>query len=130
MEHCVNDYAMQISPEKVGETLRLILTSLQREYPKLRIVVVSPTYCYIVRDGEKLYCDTTDWGPYILEDYVMEEEKVCAELGVLFVDNYHQDVITKDTMDAYSLDGLHLNEEGRKFMADNILKVLKQDSAN
>ena len=130
MEHCVNDYAMQISPEKVGETLRLILTSLQREYPKLRIVVVSPTYCYIVRDGEKLYCDTTDWGPYILEEYVMEEEKVCAELGVLFVDNYHQDVITKDTMDAYYLDGLHLNEEGRKFMADNILNVLKQDGEN
>lgn len=129
IEHCVNDYALQIPPKQVGETLREILTSLQKEYSNLCIVVSSPTYCYIVKDGEKLYCDTTELGAYILEEYILEEEKICAELGVTFVDNYHQDVITRETMDAYYLDGLHLNEAGRQFLADNIVAALEQDVA-
>lgn len=126
LEHGVNDYALQIPPTQVGNTLRQILTSLKKAYPKLRIIVSSPTYCYIVKDGRNLYCDTTELGPYILEEYVLQEEKVCAELGVTFVDNYHQDVITKDTMDEYYIDGLHLNEAGRQVMADNILAAMKQ----
>ena len=130
IEQGVNDYALQIPPDEVGNALREIIVSLQKQYPFLRIVVNSPTYCYIISEGERVYCDTTGLGSYILEDYILEEEKICAELGVLFVDNYHQDVITKDTMDAYYLDGLHLNETGRRFIADNILTALKQDAAN
>ena len=126
IEHCVNDYALQIPPEKVEESLREIISSLQKAYPNLHIVISSPTYCYIVRDGKDLYCDTTELGPYTLEEYVWVEEKVCAELGAVFVDNYHQDVITKETMDAYYLDGLHLNEAGRQFMADNILAEIER----
>ena len=129
IEHCVNDYALQIPPVEVGETLRKILTSLQKKYSSLRMVVSSPTYCYIVKDGANLYCDTTELGPYVLEEYILEEENVCAELGVTFVDNYHQDVITKETMDQYYLDGLHLNEAGRQFMADNIVAALRRDAA-
>lgn len=129
IEQCVNDYALQIPPNKVGETLKEILISLQKEYPNLYIVVSSPTYCYIVKDGRNLYCDTTELGSFVLEEYILEEEKVCAELGVTFVDNYHQDVITKETMDQYYLDGLHLNEAGRQFMADNIVAALQQDNA-
>lgn len=130
IEHGTNDYALQIPPNTVGETLKEILTSLQIKYPNLRLVVSSPTYCYIMQDDRKLYCDTTELGPYILEEYVLEEKKVCAELGVMFVDNYHQDVITKDTMDAYYLDGLHLNEAGRQVLADNIVAALSRNMAN
>lgn len=129
IEHCANDYVLQISPQQVGETLKKAITLLKEEYPTLHIVVSSPTYCYIEKDGERLYCDTTELGPYVLEEYVLEEEKVCKELDVVFVDNYHQNVITRETMDAYYLDGLHLNEVGRQFMADNILAALEGMSA-
>ena len=127
MEHGVNDYVLQIPPARVGEALREIIISLKKQYPKLRIVVASPTYCYILIEGEPMYCDSTDLGPYLLEDYVLEEERVCEELGVTFIDNYHQEVITKETIENYSLDGLHLNEAGRQFMADAILDALRQD---
>lgn len=126
IEHCVNDYATQIPPEQVGEVLTKIITTLQEAYPELNIWVSSPTYCYIIRDGENLYCDTTELGPYILEEYVLEQERVCRKMGVGFVDNYHQDVITKDTMNMYYLDGLHLNEAGRQFIAENIVAAMKQ----
>lgn len=125
IEHCVNDYALQIPPEEMGKALRRVLTGLCKEYPGMQIVVSSPTYCYITKDGEKLYCDTAQPGGYVLEEYVLQEQKVCEELGITFVDNYRQDVITRQTIEQYSIDGLHLNEAGRQFMADNILAALQ-----
>jgi lysophospholipase L1-like esterase len=130
IEHCVNDYVLQISPKQVGENLKKTIILLKETYPALRILVSSPTYCYIEQNGQKLYCDTTELGPYVLEEYILEEQRVCEELDVIFVDNYHQDIITRETMDAYYLDGLHLNETGRQFMADNILAALKDTLAN
>ncbi len=125
IEHGVNDYTIQIPPEEVGEALREILKSLQKAYPEMKLVVSSPAYCYIAKDNEKLYCDTEALGPYLLEQYVLEERKVCTELGVTFADNYHQSVIVKDSLEVYSLDGLHLNEAGRQVIADNIAAALK-----
>lgn len=124
IEHCINDYAVQIPPETVGKVLKESIELLQGKYPQLRIVVSSPTYCYIVKNEERLYCDTTELGEYVLEEYIWQEQQVCEDTGVIFVDNYHQDVITRETMDAYYLDGLHLNEAGRQFLADNIVKAL------
>ena len=126
IEHGVNDYVLQISPEQFGETLEQILLPLKDRYPDMNIWVSSPTYCYIVQDGRNLYCDTTELGPYLLAEYVLEEERVCRELGIGFVDNYHQKIITKDTMEQYYLDGLHLNEAGRRVMADNILAAIER----
>lgn len=124
IEHCVNDYALQIPPEDVEKALRNIITKLQKRYPDMEIWVSSPTYCYIVVDGKNVYCDSYEMGCYLLEEYVLMEERVCRELGVGFVDNYHQDVITAETMDTYYLDGLHLNEAGRQVIADNILAAM------
>ena len=126
IEHCVNDYALQIPPEQVGDALRDIIKKLQHRYPDMDIWISSPTYCYIVVDGVNVYCDTQELGPYMLEAYVQIEEQICKEMGVGFVDNYHQDVITRETMDNYYLDGLHLNEAGRRVIADNILKAVAE----
>lgn len=125
IEHGVNDYAMQIPPEQFEETLRSIVKRFKNNYPDMEIVISSPSYCYIVRDGEDLYCDTHEMGPYLLEEYVDVEKKVCAEEGILFVDNYHDSVINKENLEMYSLDGLHLNEVGRQLMADEILDAIK-----
>jgi lysophospholipase L1-like esterase len=70
-------------------------------------------------------CDTTDLGEFVLEEYILAEERVCKELGIGFVNNYHQDIITKETIEQYVLDGLHLNEDGRQIMAKNILQAIK-----
>lgn len=124
IEHGVNDYALQIPPQRLGETLREIITILQKRFPKLKLVVSSPSYCYIVRNGKNLYCDTTELGPYLLEEYVGVEQQVCEEFGVIFVDNYHNSIINKENLMQYSLDGLHLNEQGRQVIADRIVEVL------
>jgi lysophospholipase L1-like esterase len=125
IEHGVNDYLQQTAPAQVESTLRDIILKLQKRYPKLQIWVCSPTFCYIVRDGERVDCDTTDLGEFVLEEYILAEERVCKELGIGFVNNYHQDIITKETIEQYVLDGLHLNEDGRQIMAKNILQAIK-----
>ena len=124
IEHGVNDYAMQIPLEDFEETLRAIIGRFKKHYPEMEIVICSPSYCYIVRDGKDLYCDTTGMGPYKLEEYVAVEQKVCAEEDVIFVDNYHESLITKESLELYSLDGLHLNESGRELIANEIVEVL------
>ena len=125
IEHGVNDYSLQIPPEQVGKVLKEIILKLQKRYPNMKIWVSSPTYCYFSRDEEIVYCDTTGMGPYILEEYVLVEQQVCDELGVGFVDNYHQDIITRETIDQYVFDGLHLNEAGRQVVADRILAAIE-----
>ena len=125
IEHGVNDYLNQIPPEEVGRALQQILLKLTGAFPELQIWVSSPTFCYLDRDGERMYCDTTALGPYLLEDYVLEEARICLEAGVGFIDNYHQDVITKETVQDYCLDGVHLNLAGRKFLAKNIVAAIQ-----
>ena len=73
-----------------------------------------------------MFCDTTALGPYLLEDYVLEEARICLEAGVGFIDNYHQDVITKETVQDYCLDGVHLNLAGRTFLAENIVAAIQR----
>ena len=128
IEHGINDYALQIPPEQFEETLTEIVKRFKKHYPNMKLVVSSPTYSYIVRDGENLYCDTYEMGPYLLEEYVDIERKVCEEEAVLFVDNFHDSVIYKENLMEYSLDGLHLNEAGRQVIADNILAALKNSN--
>ena len=94
----------------------------------MQIIVCSPTFCYIQKNGENLYCDTTELGEFVLEEYIVAEEQVCKNLGIAFVNNYHQDLITKETLENYSFDGLHLNEDGRRVMAENILAVMNKDA--
>lgn len=125
IEHGVNDYLQQTTPGKVESTLRDVILKLQKRYPDLQIWVCSPTFCYILKDGERLDCDTTQLGEFVLEEYILAEERVCKELGVGFVNNYHQDIITKETIEQYVLDGLHLNEAGRQIVAENILAAIK-----
>ena len=128
VEHCVNDYVQQIPPEQMGNALKEVIIKIQTRYPELQIIVCSPTFCYIQKNGENLYCDTTELGEFVLEEYIVAEEQVCKNLGIAFVNNYHQDVITKETLENYSFDGLHLNEDGRRVMAENILAVMNKDA--
>jgi len=128
IEHGVNDYAMQISPKRFEDTLRDIVCRFKKQYSDMQLVISSPSYCYIVRDGRDLYCDTYEMGPYLLEEYIEIERKVCEEEDILFIDNYHNSLIHKESLMEYSLDGLHLNEAGRQIIADNIVEALQNSS--
>lgn len=109
-----------------GGALRSVLTSLQKEYPNLRIVLSTPTYAWYVSKG--LTCEEYDTGAVYLEDYVAKEISIAEEFGVEVVDLYH-DVYAHEKWEdwkIYTEDGLHPNESGRKLLAEKIADVIAE----
>ncbi len=131
----INDYHAGIpmdNPAKpMDETtyagaLRSVLTTLQKAYPHMRIVLVTPTYAWYRSNG--LTCEEYDTGAVYLEEYVEKELAVAEEFQVEAVDLYHG-VYTHETWEDWKLyteDGLHPNEEGRRMIAGIVAEQIRQ----
>lgn len=105
--------------------LRKSLTALRSVNPDMRLVLVTPTYNWLLEG--RLTCEEYNAGYGILEDYVETEIRVAEELGVEIIDLYH-DFFPHETWEDWELstfDGLHPNEETRVLMAERIAEYLK-----
>lgn len=103
---------------------------LQRSYPGLRIVVVSPTYCWWFIDTEGSivdFCENHDFGGGHLEEYVEAQRRVAQECGVEFLDLYHAFYPNERLEDwrLYTQDGIHPNADGRRKIADALAAYLQ-----
>lgn len=139
IQHGLNDYysGVPISNEDnlydeytFAGALRTSLSILKAKYPDLRIVLVTPTYTWYMK--EELTCEEFDAGYGILEDYVEAEAQVAGEFGVELLDLYH-DFFPHETWsdwELYTTDGLHPNEAGRALIADRIAAYLGKSSAD
>ncbi|MCD7737836.1 MAG: SGNH/GDSL hydrolase family protein, partial [Lachnospiraceae bacterium] len=124
-----NDYANQVSPDVFEQVLGDCIERLQSAFPELAIYISSPVFNYLTRDGEQIFCDSGEWGEYLLEEYVVREQCVAEKYGVYFIDNYHDSVINRETIYDYTItgDGLHLEEEGREVLTDSIAAVILEN---
>lgn len=107
--------------------LRKSLLYLRKVNPDMRILLVSTTYNWNII--EELTCEeyVTEYG--IQEDYVRAEAGIAEEMGVEFLDLYH-DVYPHEKWDdwkIYTFDGLHPNEAGRQLLADIICEYLQKN---
>ena len=134
IEHGINDYMLG-TPIKNGVdlydtntfagTIRTVVDMLRKEYPDLRIILVTPAYCApLMADGELHYCDEYTYGGGYLEDYVNAELEVAKELGIEIVDIYHGMGVNSENCNIYLEDTLHLSEYGRKNAADMIANCI------
>ena len=130
IEHGVNDYLSGVTiengrnPDDVNTfkgAVKEIITILQREYPNMRIILVTPSYCapYAESEGYR-NCEMYDYGGGYLEDYVNAEIEVAKEMNVEVIDLYHEMGIDGDNFLEYFMDGLHYTEETRDIVADII----------
>ncbi len=137
IEHGVNDYltgSVLDNPDDpfdtytFGGALRYSLENLKAAYPELRIILVTPTYCWFL--ALESNCEEIDRGNGILEDYVKLELEIAAQYGVEVLDNYHESGIgdskTFEEWEVYTQDGLHLNEVGRRLVAERIIEQINQ----
>lgn len=118
-EACLDEYTF-------GGALRQTLTDFRRQYPDLRIILLTPTYSWYLVQGET--CEERDWGGGILEDYVELETQIAQEYGVELIDLYHglyRHDAYEDWM-AVTVDGVHPNETGKKLIADRIGSYLEE----
>lgn len=126
IEHMVNDYHTGVpidNPQNPYDeysycgALRSTIRGLQRKYPDLRVVLLTPTYTWYTVTN--LTCEEfyTEYGN--LEDYVNAQLGVAQEMGVEVVDVYHNFYPHEEWNDwqIYSEDGLHPNEAGRALIA-------------
>lgn len=97
---------------------------VQRYFPHIRIIVMSPTYAFGVDDnGEYISSDIKTYGQHFLSTYVVKQFASCLNRSVTFVDNLYG-TITEDNAPEYLTDNIHLNVEGRKLVADRLIQAL------
>lgn len=122
----LNDYhaGISIDNEKnpldestYGGALRSVLTTLRLAYPRMRIILATPTYSWYLSNN--LTCEEYVTGQARLEEYVEKEVSVAEEFGVELIDLYHglyAHEVWEDWQN-YTIDGLHPNETSRETIA-------------
>lgn len=107
--------------------LRSSLLALRQANPNMRILLVTPTFTWHLQSG--LTCEEFNGGYGVQEDYVRAEIEVAEELGVEWIDVYH-DLFPHEKWEdweLYTFDGLHPNEAGREWLTDIIFTYLQEN---
>ena len=135
IQHGLNDYydgvPIQNEQDPWDEytftgALRRSLAYLREVNPNMRILLVTPTYTWLLL--KDMTCEEYNAGYGVQEDYIRAEIEVAEELGVEVIDVYH-DLFPHETWEdwkLYTWDGLHPNEAGRELLAGIISDYLLQ----
>lgn len=109
-----------------GGALRSILTTIQKRYPDMKIVLATPTYAWY--RGQNLTCEEYNTGSAYLEEYVEKEIEIAEEYDVKVVDLYHNVYPHEKWEDwaIYTEDGVHPNEQGRVLLAEKLAEAIKE----
>lgn len=100
------------------QSIRLI----QQAYPHIRILVSSPTFGCVEEDGKLTPGSQVNFGQGTLPDYMIAYKNIAVNAGVSFLDHYFG-TITEDNYTKYlKEDGFHLNDAGRRLVAERIAK--------
>lgn len=111
--------------------MRTGISLLRQAYPELRMIFMSPTYCWFINTMGTTYetCETNDYGGGYLEEYVEAQRRVAAECGVEFLDLYHDFYPHEEYQEwsIYTEDGMHPNEAGRQKIAQALAEYLQKN---
>jgi len=109
-----------------GGALRAVLKAFQKRWPKLRIILLTPTYSWYLE--REMSCEELDYGGGVLEDYVNLEVQIGGEYGVEVIDLYH-DLYPHEGFEdwnRYTRDGIHPNEDGLELITQRIKAYLEE----
>lgn len=115
--------------ETYAGALRYGIELLEKTYPDLEIVLVTPPFCHI--SGWENCWKETFYGGETLDKYVEAEKKVAAEYGLYVIDVFGGAGIDESNYAQYmESGGLHLNREGRekyaRFLAEKTEELLEE----
>ena len=108
--------------------LRTAVRSLREINPALRIVMVTPTYAWLIYSDPPLTYQEADQGGGTLDEYVDAAIGAAKELDIEVIDVYYDFYPHENWEDwrLYTTDGLHPNEEGRRKLAEYIAEALEE----
>ncbi len=103
------------------------LQLLRQFFPKVRIIVLSPTYAYGLDDNGKLISSDQKiyYGGGKLSDYVIAECTAATAENASFLDNLYG-TFNEDEVEGCLTDHVHLSQKGRELVADRFVEALTQ----
>ncbi len=111
--------------------LRTGVRSLREINPDLRILLVTPTYAWLIYSDPPRTYQEVDQGEGVLGDYVEALLQAARELDLEVIDVYHDFYPHEQWEDwkLYTTDGLHPNEAGRRKLAERIAEAVESGAA-
>ncbi len=109
-----------------GGSLRYSIELLQKKYPDLQIVLVTPIYCILFSEEGTYDCTERDFGAGFLEEFADLELEIGQQYGLTVIDNYHYSGIDRENWEQYLEDGMHPNEAGRELLAEQMAEALSE----
>jgi len=104
------------------------IRSMKGINPKLRFVVVSPTYCQGYSYGQVIHESMQhDYGNGTGYDYAMTAKEVAASFDGIYVDQYEGLEISIHNGSKYLIDATHLTEKGRRIYAENVARRMIEE---
>lgn len=98
---------------------------LKSKFPHIRIIIMSPTYAFAVNeDGEYVSSDLYIYKEHPLSQYVQLQEYAAYSNMITFIDNFYGTVNELNAKD-YLVDNIHLNEAGRRLVAERCVYALQ-----
>lgn len=97
---------------------------IQKTYPHIRIILMSPTYAYYVDDNGDYLDSELNYSYLPLSSYAMILERISHISGVTFIDNFYGSVNANNAVD-YLENHYQLNKKGRELIADRFIYALE-----
>lgn len=101
--------------------LRTGISKLQAAFPDADFIIMTPTHTSEFDKGMAVTSETGD----ILPAYIDATAELAREMGLHYIDNYNNYIITQETLDNYVADGTHPNERGRLAIAVTIMHYIQ-----
>lgn len=118
------EYSMDVTT--FAGNLEAGLDMLQKTFPHIRIIVLSPTYAFgLDENGEYVSSDTVfyDKNETPLSNYMLQECVSSISQDVTFLDNIYG-TFNEDEAPDCLIDNLHLNQKGREKVVARFIKAL------
>lgn len=127
-----NDFKLNVPIGNVGESnydeatftgaYQILLEKINDKNPNAKIYLITP----LQRDNGDYDINTVNEAGHKLIDYVSRVKELGEKYEYDVIDLYNNSEITIDTLDKYTTDGLHPNNNGYEVIANEILEVIGQ----
>lgn len=98
-----------------------LLDKIKEDNPDSKVYLITP----LQRDNDDYDINTVNEAGHKLVDYADRVKELGEKYDYEVIDLYSNSEITINTLDKYTVDGLHPNNEGFKILADEVLEVIK-----
>lgn len=104
--------------------LRNAIKNFQENYPFIRIVVMSHTFCHSIDENDNFQNgDRIDLGHGTLSHYLQKELEATNDCGVSCIDNFYGSINEDNYLD-YMTDYIHLNDAGKELLAQRFVNCI------